>query len=188
MLGRAVLSWQTASVTDANGRDYTYSRGDKTEPFLTLDGQAKKWATPSACIANDGERPEVWQERADRLKEQHGNGNGAGTPLTVQAVRWATPRASENENRQTKHQPSVLDGKGMALAAQACSLQRQMANGVTLIPNSGPPAPSKIRLNPSFVEWLMGFPRGWTDSGPSATAWSLWSQRMRFALSQLDSR
>lgn len=24
-------------------------------------------------------------------------------------------------------------------------------------------------LNPQWVEWLMGFPTGWTESGPSAT-------------------
>ncbi len=24
-------------------------------------------------------------------------------------------------------------------------------------------------LNPTWVEWLMGFPLGWTDCGPSAT-------------------
>jgi hypothetical protein len=25
------------------------------------------------------------------------------------------------------------------------------------------------QLNPTWVEWLMGFPLGWTDLGPSAT-------------------
>jgi hypothetical protein len=32
-------------------------------------------------------------------------------------------------------------------------------------------------LNPTWVEWLMGFPLGWTDSGPSATRSSRKSSR-----------
>lgn len=45
-------------------------------------------------------------------------------------------------------------------------------------------------LNPQFVEWLMGWPRGWTllgwtDLGCSATALSLYRRRMRSELSRL---
>jgi hypothetical protein len=32
------------------------------------------------------------------------------------------------------------------------------------------------RLNPAWVEWLMGFPIGWTDLGPSETPSSPQSQ------------
>jgi hypothetical protein len=42
-------------------------------------------------------------------------------------------------------------------------------------------------LNPAFVEWMMGWPIGSTASACSATALSLFKQRMRFALSQLAS-
>jgi len=47
-------------------------------------------------------------------------------------------------------------------------------------------------LNPLFVEWLMGWPPGWTllawtDFACSATELSLWKRRMRSALSQLTS-
>lgn len=33
------------------------------------------------------------------------------------------------------------------------------------------------QLNPTWVEWLMGFPRGWTDCGPSGTASSRKSRK-----------
>jgi len=47
------------------------------------------------------------------------------------------------------------------------------------------PRHSVPRINVSFVEWLMGFPIGWTDSGLSATEWSRYRQRMRLSLWRL---
>jgi hypothetical protein len=43
------------------------------------------------------------------------------------------------------------------------------------------------RLNPLFVEWLMGWPPGWTDFEPVAMEWSRWWQLMRSELSRLNS-
>jgi site-specific DNA-cytosine methylase len=69
---------------------------------------------------NDSESAESWLARAALPKEKHSNGNGAGMPLAV-AVKiadWPTPRASENENRQTKASPSQLAGEhGWSLGA-----------------------------------------------------------------------
>lgn len=44
------------------------------------------------------------------------------------------------------------------------------------------------RLNPRFVEYLMGWPIGWTSSAKVETASSLWWQAMRGELSRLVSR
>jgi hypothetical protein len=41
---------------------------------------------------------------------------------------------------------------------------------------------SRPRLNPVFVEWMMGLPRGWTDFADSATESCLWRRRMRSCL------
>lgn len=41
--------------------------------------------TPAASNPNDGEGPETWHARAEVLKEKHGNGNGAGIPLSIAA-------------------------------------------------------------------------------------------------------
>jgi hypothetical protein len=43
----------------------------------------------------------------------------------------------------------------------------------------------KRRLNPLFVEWLMAWPPGHSLCACSATEFTLWRQRMRFALSRL---
>ena len=40
LLGRQAVRWQTPSVTDSIGRDYTYPAGDHSKPFATLTGQA----------------------------------------------------------------------------------------------------------------------------------------------------
>lgn len=46
-------------------------------------------------------------------------------------------------------------------------------------------ARTKRRLNPIFVEWLMGWPVGHALCGCSETEWFLWQRDMRGALSQL---
>ena len=53
-----------------------------------------------------------------------------------------------------------------------------------------PPSSERRSLNPLFVEWLMGWPPGWTsivstDCACSETELSLYRQRMRSELSAL---
>lgn len=52
---------------------------------------------------------------------------------------------------------------------------------------SSPIDPTSLRLSPAFVEWMMGWPTGWTAFGCSATELSRFKQRMRCELSQLVS-
>jgi hypothetical protein len=47
-LSLAAELWATVTATDAHGHQYTYDRGDKTLPRLTLAGQAQLWASPSS--------------------------------------------------------------------------------------------------------------------------------------------
>lgn len=44
-----------------------------------------------------------------------------------------------------------------------------------------------LRLNPCYAEWLMGWPTGWTGSGPAATELSRWWQLMRGEFSKIVS-
>lgn len=73
---------------------------------------------------------------------------GGGNLILHGAVRlWPTPRASRNENRQTKRSPSQEAGThGKSLAAEVGG-----------------------KLNPQWVAWLMGFPIDWTSLPPSET-------------------
>lgn len=86
--------WMTPRATDGakGGPNQRGSKGD-----VMLSSASSMWPTPDASLMNDGEDPAQWQARADRIKEQHKNGNGAGTPLTVAAARWPTPTAQDSE-------------------------------------------------------------------------------------------
>jgi hypothetical protein len=61
---------------------------------------------------------------------------------------WPTPTVNGNTNRLARAKR----------AAMACARRSWTGRGV-----SGP-------LNPTWVEWLMGWPLGWTDLEPLATA------------------
>jgi hypothetical protein len=49
-------------------------------------------------------------------------------------------------------------------------------------------SPGELVLNPAFLEWLMGWPIGWTDPTRPATGFARWLQRSRGALSELATR
>jgi hypothetical protein len=62
------------------------------------------WSTPTASLHNDGESPETFRARQAKLKESHRNGNGAGTPLAIQAKEsalWPTPAVSDATGGKT---------------------------------------------------------------------------------------
>lgn len=162
----------------------------------------RNWPTPSASVVNDGEPVEKHAEPLRMLKDKGINRNGAGTPLTIvartwptpstqdaennggpsQAVRnspplnfvaatWPTPRSSDRENRTTKNAPShgVTHGSTLAGEASAHSLPApgSETGGHTC-------SPECLRLNPLFVDWLQGFPPGWTDCDATATPLFPW--------------
>jgi hypothetical protein len=89
----------------------------------------------------------------------HGGPNArdskGGLHLSAQVHRWPTPRSSPNENRQTKPSPSQMNGShGKSLGAEVGGA-----------------------LNPTWVEWLMGFPLEWTALDASETLLYLKSRK-----------
>lgn len=76
-------------------------------------------------------------------------------PLTIASLLWATPTARDHKDGAD---PSEVVPTNGLLGRQAPRVTGQMS------PNT-----SGLRLNPRFVEWLMGFPDEWTVSAPSAT-------------------
>ncbi len=82
---------------------------------------------------------------------------------------WATPVASPNTNRTTKHSPTHGNTHGVTLAGQACHFSHPDLTTSTAGEPSLPSIPnSRRRLNPLFVEWLMGL--ALTGSGLVAMA------------------
>jgi hypothetical protein len=101
--------------------------------------------TPSACVANDGERPETWLARREVVKAKGINGNGMGMPLTIAAQLLSTPTVNDSRNSTL---PPSQRGRD--------SLPGQMLRDDSI------PTGAATYLNPSFVEEMMGYPVGWT--------------------------
>jgi hypothetical protein len=137
------------------------------------------WATPVAQPANG--TPERFLERK---RESVARGSKMGVSLTdlnmqVQANEagwWPTPRASDADK----------GGRGELLHSVKCGRPRGplwptptanedaagTPNGKMQKMLGNPPAvrgSGSGTLNPTWVEWLMGFPLGWTDLGASET-------------------
>jgi hypothetical protein len=117
--------------------------GDRFPNLETVIG--RMLPTPSACVANDGERPETWLARREVVKAKGINGNGMGMPLTIAAQLLSTPTVNDSRNSTL---PPSQRGRD--------SLPGQMLRDDSI------PTGAATYLNPSFVEEMMGYPVGWT--------------------------
>jgi hypothetical protein len=90
----------------------------------------------------------------DAVDRTVGKFNSRGEPkLSAEVKMWPTPGAADNRDRGNMSMPSIQ---------RRASLGKQLNLGMVVDPTSG-------SLNPTWVEWLMGFPLGWTVCDPLAT-------------------
>lgn len=210
--------WPTAS-TSTGGPDMI--RRDTGRPNSTLTTAVSLWPTPDSSVFNDGEEPDTFLNRQQRQKAKGINGNGMGLTLAMASKVWPTPAARDFKGANSAEHlekssgslhldqlpnfvehlwstPRASDGEkggpnqsfgagGHPLAAQAFSLPVH-----TTVKTGKPCSTERRSLNPLFVEWLMGWPPGWTllvssDFGCSSTALSRFKLHMRCALSHLAS-
>ncbi len=113
---------------------------DVTNPRNGLPAAVKAWPTPTASLGTKG----------GRVTPRKGREGGT----LIEAVRarniWPTPTASDHRNRGKLADPCI---------------QRRLAMGKQI----GLGMAAGGQLNPTWVEWLMGWPLGWTDLQPLAT-------------------
>ena len=140
----------------------------QTSARLTGETDGSAWPTAAAFDATYSVEPATWDKRVKRLKAQYNNGNRAGPRLSVEACRdrfrqaWPTPTARDHKGSldpNTRDRLSgTLDEKAERLTPglQALTTSTPGAASSTSGPTSRP------RLNPAFVEWMMGLPSGWT--------------------------
>jgi len=115
----------------------------------SLSQHARTWHTPTKTANQDSPSMEAKQKigpNSDGLWPTPTTGDHAtryaqgGMPLGMAARMWPTPVASDWKRQQVaNNRPNSISG----------AVWRE----------EGRPG----RLNPTWVEWLMGFPEGWTD-------------------------
>jgi site-specific DNA-cytosine methylase len=104
---KQVNNWPTPNTMDS---EQAGGEGDYRGPSLNL--KASNWPTPDGRVMNDGEQPETWLERQEKLKAKGYNGNGAGMPLAIASQNWPTPRSEDSES--CGNHPNAVDSLGGA--------------------------------------------------------------------------
>jgi hypothetical protein len=156
-----MMCWRRSKVLDTPSRRLSFRlavlmpRTDEIASGL--------WPTPRAGKTSD-ESEESWSKRQEA-------GKVSTPPLTLAVKMWATPNAADavgshggGQGRSLRTDmynlthglwptPRTNVGTGPGVHGQG-GLDLQTAAGGT--------------LNPDWVEWLMGFPLGWSDIGPQS--------------------
>lgn len=151
ILASAVRSWPTPCAGDADGGTGNWSGNDRDRWRPGLRRASEAWASPTAAEATSSTGGAT-RQGTDRLQDQ--------------AETWATPMARDGKGRGKPRDP----GHGL-------DLSRQVLAGKVSGPPSSPSAPtSRLRLNPRFVEWLMGWPEGWGNANRTVepTSFASW--------------
>jgi hypothetical protein len=160
------LSWPTATAAVSNDGESLESwearKARNLEKHVNGNGMgtpltiaSRQWPIASARDWKSGDASPETMDRNAR-------------PLNEAATHWPTPRSSPNENRNTQSAPSHGLTHGKTLSGEAISFPPP--------PPTSTPGPTSLnrilallrpsvrrRLNPRFVEWLMGWPIGWSD-------------------------
>lgn len=105
-----------------------------------LNHMVPRWQTPSNADTLGGHLSRSGARKGELL-------------LKGQAKAWTTPKFSDPDK------PSAVKGTTSDLSHQA---QRTRGGLESLSGAPGSRPPSKRRLNPAFVEWLMGWEIGWS--------------------------
>lgn len=166
-------SWATPNSADGTG---THGGGQNR----SLRTDVSRWSTPQSFDSKDCQRSTEARERA---LEKGGCRN-----LREDVLPWPTPKASAENYGQPRENdrgdlqaatclwgtPTSSSHNGGSLLGPAESRLSTQAERDFPCSHRDPQSKqhgeassrSTPRLNPRFVEWLMGFPIGWLDSEP----------------------
>ena len=159
-------------ATRENGTTYGAKLRDAVETM-----EQKNWATPVAM--NDG----MYADKSPNKNKRHSQG------LATQASQnWATPIASEAKTGRTANQDSLgrqvknwgtpkeqdsraglIDRGKHNLGETVHSIYNNTSSQDQTNHSSNGKSQESFRLNPSWVEQLMGLPVGWTQIGTELT-------------------
>lgn len=134
------------------------------------------------------ESGETFTDWASRLREDCSRRQKLATAKTESgsfSLLWPAPAARDYKG--TNSPDHLQNGTGRLHLDQLPNfVEHVFSPQLQAISTGGEQSrPSRRTLNPSFVEWLMGWPTGWTDFACSETELSRFKQRMRSALLSL---
>ena len=149
-------SWPTPTASDHIERKSTQQK-EGSRHSLTLPDAVKRWPTPRSSSAMGEEISQI-QKRLTNGAPYKGKLEEA---VAIQPEQWPTPRSS---SAMAASLETVRNSPRVTRGYQTFSrLEEHLARRTSL---TG-------KLNPGWVESLMGFPTGFTDLEDSATPSSL---------------
>jgi hypothetical protein len=146
--GSSLNTWATPTTMDklppksakALHKEATMARPGRSKPTNLRDqvSNMQNWPTPDASPRGPT------KDYDPKAKSQ------SGRTLQSFVAKFPTPQASDHRDRGNMSNPSVQ---------RRVDIGKQISLSQSVHPTSG-------QLNPTWVEWLMGWPLGWTDLKP----------------------
>lgn len=168
-------AWPTPMRADAERSSDTITNRDGN---WSLTGEARAWATPTSRDYKDGADPSGKAPTNSLLGRQAPRATGLAFP-NGSTRPWPTPAANDDNKTPAAH----LAMKKRMGERDGTGANRTAITSLAVLVRIGD---ERRRLNPLFVEWLMGWPLGWTDFAPVGTEWTRWSRLMRSELLRLS--
>lgn len=170
-----VRFWDTPTAHDGRRpQDDTSTQG------ANLLRQVQYWPTP--CAQDDNKTPEAHLAMKARMK---GGARNTITSLSVLTQQWPTPSAGEAKGRSYQYDQHDKTKPRDSLTGMTEKFSPPVpvisTDGIELSPTVNS-ITERRRLNPEFVEWLMGWPIGLTSTEPTAcdaAAMASWRRRLR---------
>ncbi len=161
--------------------DYQYSRGDHSKPTPTLSGFVKSFPTPTVHDAGDKTKFPPVMTKSGTVRHLNRAGGQSRASLSHVVKMFPTPKAYDAmkvdcQSERRRNAPSLVSAVVMYPTPQASdadkwsnqSLVERMQKGqqVRLPTAVSPEGGNGSKLNPTWVEWLMGWVPGWTSLEP----------------------
>ena len=166
----ALLPTPRATDGTKGGPGQRGSSGD-----LMLPSAVTLLPTPAVNDMGEGKTPEAWDEWTAKMRAAHGNGNGHGKSLAIEAQRLLPTPTAVDYKASGGGTPSdvTLTDAAVCRAGRwgiyAAAIARWEALTRPAPPPTQPSRKGTPQLSPRFSEWMLGLPDGWVTDVPGLT-------------------